>query len=698
MSNIITSTDLLMNKKNTPDENSEEYFDFWAYERDKCKNGITIDNVYISGFLYYHLNFFKCQLDILENGRIIRKLANPYLRDNEWLIDEYIRKAEDVKKGLCILGSRRLAKSVYEASYITHRSTFYKGTQNVIAGLNEPDIKIITDLCEEALGNLPNAFRHGRIEDNWKKQVTFGKKTISGERTSWSSIPIRNLDGGKNTEALAGLSPFSMVIDEIGKGDWLAAFSAAIPGFATPFGWRCSPLAFGTSGDMTKANDAKLVFDSPEAYNFLAVEVPDEPEKKTSVFISGHYAHDFPKDDTPLNKYLNIPVEKAPNISNVNIKVTNFDKAEKMIDEEREQASKSDDNTAVLKLTMYHPKNRLELFLTESNNKFNREAIEQHQLWLKEHYEPIKVELYRDLQGKVQWKYSDIKPIFKFPIRPTDEKNAPLCIYEFPIPDAPRFTYCIGIDPVNNNDSNDNVISLFTIKVFKRMISPMDEFKDEIVASFRGRYKELSEMHELALLIAEFYNAVEGVLPEASEASLIQYFFLKKKGNFLADSFDLQTEIAKKPIRGSGKKKGLPATTVNQRHYMNLMVEYANKEIIEINEDGDEEYKYGVFKIKDYMLLEEMKSYRGKTSGKGVHDGNFDSVISFGCALTLASYYDIKYPIAQYLTYNKEEQRPYRKKSIQTPFGMIEFKPKFKSMMEEEPKHKIPRWMKGKRF
>jgi hypothetical protein len=84
-------------------------------------NGIIIDNTFISGFLYYHLNFFKCQLDILESGKVIRKLANPYLRDNEWIIDSYIRQAEDAKKGLCILGSRRLAKSVFEASYITHR-------------------------------------------------------------------------------------------------------------------------------------------------------------------------------------------------------------------------------------------------------------------------------------------------------------------------------------------------------------------------------------------------------------------------------------------------------------------------------------------------------------------------------------------------------------------------------------------------
>ena len=54
--------------------------------------------------------------------------------------------------------------------------------------------------------------------------------------------------------------------------------------------------------------------------------------------------------------------------------------------------------------------------------------------------------------------------------------------------------------------------------------------------------------------------------------------------------------------------------------------------------------KYGLTRIKDPMLLEEMKQYRGKTVGRGVHDGNFDSIISFGCALTLAAYYDVKYP------------------------------------------------------
>lgn len=691
-SSIITSKELLINMKKTPDKESQEFSSFWKTEENKCKNGIIIDGVFFSGFLYYHLNFFKCQLDILENGNIIRRLDNLYLRDNEWIIDGYIRKAEEEKKGLCILGSRRLAKSVFEASYITHRATFYKGTQNVICGLNEPDIKIITDLCEEALSHLPEAFMHSRIEDNWKKQVTLGKKTSSGKRKIWSSIPVRNLDGGKNTEALAGLSPFSMVIDEVGKGDWLEAFSAAIPGFATPFGWRCSPLAFGTSGNMAKANDAKLVFDSPEAYNFLAVEVPDDPEKKTSVFISGHYAHDFPKDDKPLNEYLNIPKEKAPNLSKINIKVTNFDRAEALIDQERERAKKSDDTNAVLKITMYHPKNRFELFLQESNNKFNREAIEQQQIWLANHFEPIYADFYRDMNGRAQWKYSEYRPFNKFPIKPSELKPTPVCIYELPIPNAPKFTYCIGIDPINNNDSTDKVVSLFTIKVFKRMISPLDEYKNQIVASYRGRPKELAEAHELALLLAEYYNAIEGVLPEASENSIFQYFFMKRKGHYLANSFDLVSEISKGKSSFKGKK-GLPPTTTNQRHYMNLMLEYTKEEIVSVGEEGEETMVYGLTRIKDPMLLEEMKMYRSKPqSSKGVHDGNFDSIVAFGCALTLASYYDIKYPIASQIPIKQTENQPVKRISIRTPFGNIERKDNILST-DIKPKTKLPRWM-----
>ena len=667
MSRIITSTDLLLNMKKTPDLKSQEFRPFWTNERDKCKYGLNIDGVFISGFLYYHLNFFKCQIDVLDNGRIIRKLSNPYLRDNEWIIDEYIRKAEEQKKGLCVLGSRRLAKSVFEASYISHRATFFKGTQNVIAGLNDPDIKIITDLVDEALVNLPDVFKKGRVEDNWKRQVSLGDKSTSGERDIWSTIPVRNLDGGKNTEALAGLSPFSMVIDEIGKGSWLECFSAAIPGFATPYGWRCSPLAFGTSGDMEKAQDAKKVFESPEAYNFLAVDVPNEPNVKRSIFISGHYAHDFPKDVKSLNEYLEIPEEKSPNLSKIKIQVTNFEKAGILIDGEREQAKLAEGASALLKITMYHPKNIHELFLTSSNNNFPIEEIRLHKSQLEE-YKPLYVDLYRDQNNKVVYRESDMTPISKFPISPKDFKDAPCCMYEPPQDNVPHGTYCVGIDPYNEDTSSDKINSLGSIYVYKRMYNPLGEFQNSIVFSWTGRKKEVRQFHELALMVAEFYNAIEGVLPENEDKTLIQYFFFKKKGHFLADSFELAKQI--NPTTRTNRLKGLSASTVNQRHYMNLMYAETKDDISTVDERGEESLRMGVYKIPDIMLLEEMEKYRGKPTGsKGVHDGNFDRIIAFGHCLTLARYFDIKYPSGRWKAPRDEEEDLKKPPKIRTPWG-----------------------------
>ena len=61
------------------------------------------------------------------------------------------RGAQKEKKGLVILGIRRFAKSVLEASYVSHGATFDENSQNIIAGLNAADIKLITDKIDKGL-------------------------------------------------------------------------------------------------------------------------------------------------------------------------------------------------------------------------------------------------------------------------------------------------------------------------------------------------------------------------------------------------------------------------------------------------------------------------------------------------------------------------------------------------------------------
>ncbi len=66
--------------------------------------------------------------------------------------------SDDSNKGydVNIVGIRRFAKSVLEASYIAWGATFDENSQNIIAGLNAPDIKLITDKIDKGLNFIPD--------------------------------------------------------------------------------------------------------------------------------------------------------------------------------------------------------------------------------------------------------------------------------------------------------------------------------------------------------------------------------------------------------------------------------------------------------------------------------------------------------------------------------------------------------------
>jgi hypothetical protein len=144
--------DWYLNQGRIPDRDSVEYKPFFDFHRDICLNGAMMNGVFINPFLYWHLNIWHTEVDVIDDrGRISQKYANPLLRDNEWIVTNEIERAQQDKKGLVILGIRRFAKSVLEASYIGWGATFDENSQNVIAGLNAPDIKLITDKLDKGL-------------------------------------------------------------------------------------------------------------------------------------------------------------------------------------------------------------------------------------------------------------------------------------------------------------------------------------------------------------------------------------------------------------------------------------------------------------------------------------------------------------------------------------------------------------------
>jgi len=82
------------------------------------------------------------------------------------VLSNEITRAEKEQKGLCIFGIRRFSKTTFESSYVAYGATFDENSQNVIAGLNAQDIKLVTDKVDKGLNRLPEAWKWQRIEDN----------------------------------------------------------------------------------------------------------------------------------------------------------------------------------------------------------------------------------------------------------------------------------------------------------------------------------------------------------------------------------------------------------------------------------------------------------------------------------------------------------------------------------------------------
>jgi len=616
--------DWFINQKRIPDKTSEEYKPFFEYHKELCINGCMMDGVYINPFLYWHLNIWHTEVDIIDDyGRINQKYANPYLRDNEWIITNEIDRAQKERKGLVILGIRRLAKSVIESSYIGHGATFDQNSQNIIAGLNAADIKLITDKIDKGLNFIPEAWRWQRVEDNWKNQVTLGIKTKAGERIPFSQILIRNLDGGNNEEAIAGTKPRRLIIDEIGKGSFLRGLQAAIPGFTTPFGWGCSPILTGTGGDMKMFMDAKSLMFDVENFNFLSYKSKDDT-KIHGLFI-GHKYRMEAKETSSLGKFLD--KSKSSPLYDVEMLVSNEEKATEITDGNLERLKRAGDRMAYLKEKMYYPKEVDDIFLNEDTNIFDIESAKRQKArLLYQERTGTPVVLYDDGDG-VKHQFTDKLPITNFPLRNTDAKDAPVVIYEFPISNPPYGLYVAGVDPYRQGKAAYSS-SLGSVYIYKRMHSITGEkYQDMFVASYSARPDKKETWEEQARLLIKYYNA--RTLCENDEISFIDYMIAKGDSHYLERQPSWLQEIV--PNTTVRRDFGIHRSAEKIRNFLHTCLKKYTEEVVHIekNEEGEEiSRQVGMAKIFDPVLLEEIIQYN--------EDGNFDRIIAAELAIALA--------------------------------------------------------------
>jgi hypothetical protein len=665
---IITSPELLINMKSIPGQDSKEYKAFFKEEKRKIKQGVTINGVYMPGWLYWHVNHWMIDIDKLDPATqyIERVPSKPLLRDNEWLIGEYIHRAETEHKGLLILGSRQLGKSEFGASYMGRRAIVFKNSQNIVAGLSTPDLTLLTSKIDRGFSNLHPYFAPQlRIKNSWSKEVILGYKDKKGNPVKYSEILIRNLDGGDNTENLAGPTTSSLLLDEIGKNDFLEAFIAAKPALETPYGWRCSPVFTGTSGSFEKSEDLQNFYSKLDAFNFLCVEVKDKIRGVNRRFIPGYQASKIPRKKVRLSDYLGVPRGSELDKTAIHI-IRSQEEAEATIEDEKNKLKNAGEIVLWKKERMYFPITDEELFLTDDADDIFadiKEMAKEHLAYL----ESIDVEeqyvwMIKDKTGEVKTVPAapDKLPITEYPIKEKDrdkyDYDAPIIIWEKPIKGQEYgVLHVSGADPYNQDEAPTSQ-SLGSFFIFRRTYDPIGgRCQEQFVAEYTARPNKIGKWREQVELLMEYYQAT--CLPENEEAGFIRHFDGRHKAHWLEDGMDLAKEI--NPKTQVKRNKGLSASTANIRYGNGLLKEYCKEEIVVgQTADGDNILKPRLYTIKSKGLLREIIHHKP--------GANVDRVVAARHALIIARFKDKFYPVAKVKEVQKDERQA--KPKPKTPF------------------------------
>ena len=105
--------------KSLPPEGTEEFKQLINWEVEKISGGITVNGVYFSGWLYWHLNHWWIRVDATDEwGNDIRKPALPDLRDNEWIRAEFLEQCKRERKGYIEVGARQGGKALLDTSLL----------------------------------------------------------------------------------------------------------------------------------------------------------------------------------------------------------------------------------------------------------------------------------------------------------------------------------------------------------------------------------------------------------------------------------------------------------------------------------------------------------------------------------------------------------------------------------------------------
>lgn len=528
------------------------------------------------------------------------------------------------------------------SSLLQMNATMTIGLSHSVVGFSDSDLSNIGEYCEYGLDHVHPFFRINRTKTDWSSGVTLGKRMSNGVRDVHAIISIANINMGRktSTQKTAGLTPATAIFDEVGKGPIKKPYTAAMPSYDTPYGWRLSPILAGTGGEVELSKDAQEMFSDPDTYNLLvmdwdilnrrAMKGKTWKERKWAMFVPGQMANSGVKRTIGLGDYLGKPDDKK--LNKIKIDATDFEASTNKLNEERKKLS-TKDRVAYTSHTMFYPFTIDDCFLSSSQNLFPVEYAIKHKNDLLEsgQYSDMLCDVFLESGNKLGTTKSN-KQLAGFPFS-GGVIDAPVQIFEMPQSNRfDDFIYVSGSDPYKQAKSDTPSLGAFY--VFKRRVGIRDPYAYRIVASYVSRPSSIDQFCRTCEVLQKGYGAI--CLMENADQMYEQY--LNRKSGMPASFFLFAGEaIANKYVKAGSRqnsKLGLYPTPGNQNLLFSCVVDYCWQDFVVGYDDqtGLDITVKGIELIDDIALLDEIIQYK-----PGL---NVDRIIAFGHALVLARYFD----------------------------------------------------------
>ena len=602
---------------------SKDFITYWDDQKAKSVNGVIYKSNGVTWYLtrdyYMWINFLPIY------DKLKKQFTFPEVWDGQYHMALYECIAELTYKHCPVLKKRQFGSSYFHAAKIINAYWFNEGSVLKL-GASLKDY-----ISEKGSWRMLNEYRNFLNEHtawyrpsepdkvfSWQQRIkvrTGGRDSYKGNKsiitgTSFEKDPSNSVGGPCHYffHEEAGIAPKMMDTYEFIR-----------PALQSGMITTGTFIAAGSVGDLEQCAALKEMILHPNKYGMMSVKTCLLDSNKT-IGESGLFIPEQWNMPPCIDEYGNSLVEDAL----------------AAIVEERKQWKKDLSPEQYQLRISQKPTNIAEAFATRKESVFPPHLISHQLKRIEENEYPVEyLSLEYDAENKIVVKKANKSPITKFPVDKTQEdKTGVICVYEKPIPNSPWGTYYASIDPVGEGKTTTSD-SLCSIYVYK---NPTEVIKDEgngnlktnlerdgIVASWCGRFDDLQKTHERLELIIEWYNA--WTIVENNVSLFIQYMISKRKQKYLVpkDQIPFLKELSSNAAvfaTYGWKNTG----TLFKTHLISYGIQFLQEEIdIQTAENGDViKVNFGVERIPDPMLLEEMRQYQ-----PGL---NVDRLVSF-CAL-----------------------------------------------------------------